>query len=62
MGVERFVEHRIELLSVKGLEQFLMKGTSQQAHNRVGKDQYADIVEITRNVLSLVLEGGISVP
>ena len=32
------------------------------SHNRVGKEQYADIMEITRNVLMLVLEGGISVP
>ena len=34
----------------------------QHSHNSAGKEQYADIMEITRNVLMLVLDGGISIP
>lgn len=30
-------------------------------HNRVGKEQYADIIETSRNVLLLIVEGIISV-
>ena len=69
MGVQRFVEHKIQLLELKGLEEFLKKHHTSQVddgrvhqHNRVGKDQYADIILLTRNVVMLVLEGGISVP
>jgi len=35
------------------------KGGRVHAHNRVGKEQYADILEITRNVIGLVLSGEI---
>lgn len=76
-GVKRFIEHRIQLLEVKGVQEFLKthhthyKGTEGASaasedkgvhtHNRVGKEQFADILEITRNVLQVVLEGAIQV-
>ena len=57
-GVQKFIEHRIQLLEVKGLEEFLLsKGRNQLSHNRVGKEQYSNIMDISRNVLNLVLSG-----
>ena len=58
---------------MKGIHDFLKKscqkqsgiggeaGTRIHAHNRVAKEQYADIMEITRNVMGLVLSGEIPV-
>ena len=61
-------------MDVKGIQDFLKKssghkpssvggegGTRIHAHNRVAKEQYADIMEITRNVMGLVLSGEIPV-
>lgn len=47
---------------MKGVEEFL-KSHSHKAglHNRVGKDQYADIIETTRNVINVILDGTIPV-
>jgi hypothetical protein len=58
---------------VKGIHDFLKKcsqkpsglggetGTRIHAHNRVAKEQYADIMEITRNVIGLILSGEIPI-
>ena len=59
---------------MKGIHDFLKKfsqkpsgigveaaGTRIHAHNRVAKEQYADIMEITRNVMGLILSGEIPV-
>ncbi len=51
---------------MKGLDEFLRKKHRQgeqrvHVHNRVGKEQYADIIETTRNVLLLIVEGIINV-
>lgn len=34
-------------------------GSHVHHHNRVGKEHYADIIEITRNVINLILSGDI---
>ncbi len=35
------------------------QGSRVHSHNRVGKEQYADIFEMTRNAIKLVLTGEI---
>lgn len=49
-GVEEFISHRTQ--KVEG---------RVHAHNRVGKEHYADVIEITRNVLNLVLQGDVKI-
>ena len=55
-------------MDVKGIDEFLKKTHKSKTgdhrvniHNRVGKEEYADILETTRNVLILIVEGGITV-
>jgi hypothetical protein len=56
-AMQKFIEHRLQLISIKGLEEFLRShhrhanGSRAHFHNRVGKEQYADLLEITRNII-----------
>jgi hypothetical protein len=62
-GMQQFVEHRIQLIDIKGIDEFVAKagGRKRYDHNRAGKEHYADIVEATRNVLQLIIGGVITV-
>jgi|LauGreDrversion4_2_1035121.scaffolds.fasta_scaffold36968_5 hypothetical protein len=57
-AVQRFIEHRVQLIDVKGVSEFLSKKSS---HNSVTKEHYADILNLTSNVIHLIMDGYIPV-
>lgn len=52
----KFIEHRIHLIDLKGIHEYLKKGS----HHQMTRNDYADLLLMTSNTVKLVLEGAIS--
>ena len=55
-AVQQFVEHRVQLIDLKGLEDFLMR-----SRHKVGLMQYSRVLEMTVNVVSVIVNEGLGV-
>ncbi|CDW74007.1 zinc finger family protein [Stylonychia lemnae] len=55
-GIESFILHRIQLIDIKGTQEFL-----KRSRHHVGIREYSNIIDIAGNVVKLILDGEIKV-